>query len=342
MERKLATIRKVSDIQPIENADNIDVATVDGWKVVVKKGEFEKGDLGVFFEIDSFLPIEERYEFLRKSCYKTMADGTEGFRLKTVKLRKQLSQGLLLPLNLFPEIEPSLGGDVTEQLSVKKYEPPIPACLSGIVKRGFPSFIRKTDQERIQNLPEYFDTLAEMEFEESEKLDGSSATYYYNDSEFGVCSRNLELKENETNTLWQVAKKIEIEESLENLNMNIAVQGELVGESINRNTLKLMGQHFYIFDIFDIDKHRYLTPNERYELIERLSNDKLKQVPILNIAKIFTICPSMEKMLDYADEKSALNPKVSREGVVFKSCQLWEGDIVSFKVINNNYLLKHE
>lgn len=318
------------------------MATVDGWKVVVKKGEFEQGDLGVFFEIDSFLPIEDRYEFLRKSCYKTMVDGREGFRLKTVKLRKQISQGLLLPLNLFAEIKPSLGKDVTEQLNVTKYEPPIPACLSGVVKGGFPSFIRKTDQERIQNLPLYFEVLKEMEFEESEKLDGSSVTYYIKDGEFGVCSRNLQLKESETNTLWQVAQKIDIKESLENLKRNIAVQGELVGEGINKNTLKLMGHHFYIFDIFDVDKHRYLTPTERYELIERLNNDKLKQVPIINIIKIFKICDSMEKMLEYANRQSVINPNLSREGVVFKSCELYSGDTVSFKVINNNYLLKHE
>jgi len=342
MERKLATIRKVFDIQPIENADNIEVATVDGWKVVVKKGEFEKGDLGVFFEIDSFLPIEDRYEFLKKSSYKTMTDGTEGFRLKTVKLRKQISQGLLLPLNLFPEIKPSLGEDVTEQLNIKKYEPPIPACLSGVIKGRFPSFIQKTDQERIQNLPLYFETLKEMEFEESEKLNGSSATYYVKDGEFGVCSRNLELKESETNTLWQVAKKIEIKESLEKLKRNIAIQGELVGEGINKNTLKLMGHHFYIFDIFDIDNHRYLTPGERYKLIGRMNSDQLKQVPIINIIKIFEIYDSMEKMLEYADRKSVISPNVSREGIVFKSCELYEGDTVSFKVINNNYLLKHE
>src|SRR5260221_575643 len=95
--RKLASIQKVLDIQPIPNADAIEVVTINGWKVVSKKGEFKIGDLCVYFEIDSFLPIKPEFEFLRKSCYRKMADGSEGFRLRTIKLRGQISQGLVLP-----------------------------------------------------------------------------------------------------------------------------------------------------------------------------------------------------------------------------------------------------
>jgi len=110
MERKLATIRKVNEIKPIEGADMIELAIVDGWQCVVKKGEFKPGDPGVYFEIDSYLPIEERYEFLRKSSYKKIPDQlqgqrAEGFRLKTVKLRGQISQGLMLPPGYFPRIK---------------------------------------------------------------------------------------------------------------------------------------------------------------------------------------------------------------------------------------------
>lgn len=151
MERKLASIRKVENVIPIEGADMIEVSVVGGWKVVTKKGEFKPGDLAIYCEVDSFLPIKEEFEFLRKSSYKKMGE-QEGFRLKTIRLRGQLSQGLLLPasqevLSLYKE-----GDDVTELLGIVKYEPPIPAELAGKVKGMFPSFLRKTDEERIQNL----------------------------------------------------------------------------------------------------------------------------------------------------------------------------------------------
>lgn len=144
MERKLASVVKVLDIKPIPGADAIEVATVKGWNVVVKKNEYKVGDLAIYYEIDSYLPIKPEFEFLRKSSYKKMADGTEGFRLKTVKLRGQISQGLLTPLT-FDAVE---GEDVTERLGVTKYEPPIPAQLAGLVKGLFPSFIPKTQEER--------------------------------------------------------------------------------------------------------------------------------------------------------------------------------------------------
>jgi RNA ligase (TIGR02306 family) len=128
MERKLATIRKISIIEPIEGADKIELATVDGWKVIVAKNVGHKvGDLVVYCEIDSFLPIRDEFEFLRKSSYKKMSDGSEGFRLKTIRLRGQLSQGLLLPISVLDEYKylPLEGDDVTEILGIIKYEPPI-------------------------------------------------------------------------------------------------------------------------------------------------------------------------------------------------------------------------
>lgn len=239
MKRKLISIRKIKEIFPIKGADNIELAKIDGWQTVVKKGEFHKGDYGVYFEIDSFLPIEDRYEFLRKSSYKKLPNGTEGFRLKTIKLRKVLSQGLILPLSLFPEIASiDTGIDLSKRLNVTKYEAPIPAHLSGIVKGQFPSFISKSDQERIQNLPEYFEEYKDIEFEETEKLDCSSVTFYTNNEDFGVCSRNLELKESEDNTIWWLAKKLNIENTLFKLSKNIALQGEIVGEGIQKKQIE--------------------------------------------------------------------------------------------------------
>ncbi len=212
MERKLASVRVINDIQKIPEADMIELAIVDGWKVVVAKNVGHKiGDMVIYCEIDSFLPIKEEFEFLRKSSYKKMGD-QEGFRLKTIKLRGQVSQGLILPISVLNPtdtniyVTPFEGLDVTEMLGIVKYEPPIPAELAGKVKGLFPSFIRKTDEERIQNLAseyELFKTQNKegVKFYVTEKLDGSSATYYFKDGIFGVCSRNLELLETEGNTL---------------------------------------------------------------------------------------------------------------------------------------------
>ena len=197
MERKLASIRRITDIQPIPNADAIEVVVVGGWKVVTKKGEFNVGDLCVYCEIDSFLPILPQYEFLRKSSYKKLSTGEEGFRLRTIKLRGQVSQGLVLPLSVLPGGRELFEGmDVTEVLSITKYEPPIPASLAGKVKGLFPSFLHKTDEERVQNLANEFGILHLFQpnktYYVTEKLDGSSATFYFRNGEFGVCSRNLE------------------------------------------------------------------------------------------------------------------------------------------------------
>lgn len=125
--RELASIQVIKDIQPIKDADNIVVVSILGWKVVSKKGEFSLGDKCVYFEVDSFLPIEERYEFLRSSSYRNNDFMGEGFRLKTIKLRGQLSQGLALPLQEFPEISEEVaiaGTEVTELLKIKKWELP--------------------------------------------------------------------------------------------------------------------------------------------------------------------------------------------------------------------------
>jgi len=342
--RKLASIRKISKIEPIEGADRIELVFLDGWQCVAKKGEFAVEDPAVYFELDSFIPVEPRYEFLRKSCFKKMSDGKAGFRLKTAKFKKQISQGLSLPLSLFPEIKTKeIGADVTQLLNVCLYELPIPAHLSGVIKGSFPGFCSRSDQERIQNLPEYFNDYKDVEFEETEKLDGSSCTFIYNNREFRVCSRNLELKEDENNTLWKLVKKAKIKEILEGLDRNVGIQGEMAGEGIQKNVLKLKGQHFYVFDIYDIDKKRYMTPDERNEFysIIKGENNEIEHVPVINAKiRIFQNHDSMEKLLEYAEGKSIINPDTEREGVIFKSHTLPVGNTVSFKVINNNFLLK--
>jgi len=146
MERKLVSIQVIDAINPIEGADNIEVATIQGWKVVIKKGEYKVGDKVIYFEVDSFLPIRPEYEFLRPSSFKTLYDGSEGFRIRTIKLRKQISQGLVMPIDMLPfddtgiTQEYQVGDDVTNIMSVKKWEVPLSAHLQGLIKGSFPSF----------------------------------------------------------------------------------------------------------------------------------------------------------------------------------------------------------
>ena len=339
MERKLATIRQIDNIQPIEGADMIELATVGGWKVVVAKDVNHKvGDLVVYCEVDSFLPIEPEFEFLRKSSYKKMADGNEGFRLKTIKLRGQISQGLIVPLDVLLKRGVSSddvyeGLDVTGMLNIVKYEPPVPAQLAGLVKGNFPSFLKKTDEERIQNLTREFEEYKNEVFYVTEKLDGSSVTYYVKDGVFGVCSRNLDLLEDENNSMWKFAIESGLRDRLVGLGKNLAVQGEIIGEGIQGNPYKRIGQTVRIFNGFDIDKYDYLSLSELIELVKVL---EVKTVPILDLD--FTLPDTIDELLSYADSKSVLNEKFDREGVVIRS----HDRKISFKAISNKFLLNEK
>jgi len=334
MERKLASIRIINDIQPIEGADMIELAIVDGWKVVVAKDVAHKvGDMVVYCEIDSFLPIREEFEFLRKSSFKKMGD-QEGFRLKTIKLRGQVSQGLILPIHVLPLGEMvSEGQDVTEMLNIIKYEPPIPAELAGKVKGLFPSFIRKTDEERIQNLAGEYEEMKRHTYYVTEKLDGSSATFYFNNGEFGVCSRNLELLETEGNTFWKVARELDLENKLREYGVNISIQGELIGEGIQGNPYKIKGQTVRFFNLFDIDLQEYHSLSVFKETMKVLG---LETVPVLDTH--FHLPETIDKLLLMADGKSELNPNFDREGVVIRSLDRK----ISFKVISNKFLLNEK
>jgi len=343
--RKLASIKKIDKLEPIEGADKIELATVGGWKVVVAKDVgHQEGDMVVYCEIDSFLPIEPEFEFLRKSSYKKMVDGTEGFRLKTIRLRGQYSQGLIIPLRDAHEIihrnEPNEsvglfeGMDVTELLGITKWEPPVPANLAGTAKGNFPSFLQKTDEERVQNLTrEYEQWKSENHnFYVTEKLDGSSATFYYRDGEFGVCSRNLELIENENNTFWKVAKELKLEEKLKFYGKNISLQGELIGEGIQKNRYKIKGQTVRFFNVFDIDNYKKVDFDTFHQVIQDLD---LQTVPI-TAAPGFKLPSTVNDLLTMAESKSVMNDKAEREGVVIRS----KDNKISFKVISNKFLLK--
>jgi RNA ligase (TIGR02306 family) len=338
MERKLASIRKISDIQPIDGADMIELATVGGWKVVVGKDVGHKiGDIVIYCEVDSFLPIKDEFEFLRKSSYKKM-DDQEGFRLRTIKLRGQVSQGLIIPLNELlkygvSEDDVYEGLDVSGMLGIIKYEPPIPAELAGKVKGLFPSFLIKTDEERIQNLLSEMENWKDKTFYVTEKLDGSSATFYYKDGEFGVCSRNLELLETEDNTFWKFARQVDLENKMRDFDVNISLQGELIGEGIQGNPYKIKGQTVRFFNLFDIDLQEYHSLSMFEGVCNRFG---VEMVPILN--KHFEMFETVEDILEYAEGKSVLNPNFDREGVVIRSLDRK----ISFKAISNKFLLNEK
>ena len=336
MERKLASVRKISDLSPIEGADKIEVATIDGWKVVVAKDVNHKvGDLVVYCEVDSFLPIREEFEFLRKSSHKKMGD-QEGFRLKTIRLRGQLSQGLILPIHILPFGDAfHEGQDVTEVLGIIKYEPPVPAELAGKVKGLFPSFLRKTDEERVQNLASEYEEYrtSDHKFYVTEKLDGSSATFYLRNGEFGVCSRNLELLETEGNTFWKVARELNLENKMKSLGKNISIQAELIGESVQGNPYKIKGQTIRCFNLYNIDTQEYSSLTEFKDTVEMLG---LETVPVLDTN--FKLPDTIDELLKFADSKSELNPNYDREGIVIRTLDRK----ISFKVISNKFLLKYE
>ena len=341
--RKLASIRKIAGVRPIPGADAIECATVDGWEVVVKRGEFQVGDLVVYCEVDSWIP-HELAPFLSKGQEPREYDGIKGERLRTVKLRGQISQGLILPITHELQVEFSHtfqnfegarsldeGDEVTEMLGIVKYEPPVPACLAGVVKGTFPSFIPKTDQERIQNIKHVLEDPYER-YEVTIKLDGSSFTAYHRDGEVGVCSRNLELKPSDDNAFWRVARKYGVLELLA-ARGNYAIQGELIGPGIQGNQEKLEDLELYVFDVFDIDAQSYLTAEKRYNF---LTDTDLYHVPIISP---YTAVPqTLEKVLAMAEGPS-LNPKANREGLVFKSTRNPE---LSFKAISNSWLLKEK
>ena len=349
--RKLAKISEITYVKPIPDADAIECAIVDGgWPVVVKKGEFKIGDVAVYLEIDSWVP-HELAPFLSKDKEPREYNGVKGERLRTVKLRGQVSQGLLLPKTildekgLWPLAGNPVGHDLTNQLNIQKWEPPIPSQLQGTMRGNFPHFIPKTDQERCQNLrKDIFETHKDDVYEVTTKLDGSSMTVYVKDGEIGVCSRNIDLVEAEDNTFWKSARQQNIVDTLLELSAEngeeYAIQGELIGEGIQGNPEKLTGHKFFLFDIYSITAGRYLKVDERYSIIDKLNMNgaSIEHVPVIEImcsvAKKFS---TIDELLEFAEGPS-LNPDTKREGLVFKS---WKSGF-TFKAISNSYLLKHK
>ena len=335
--RKLATIRIIDDITPIDGADAIECATVGGWKVVVKKGEYLVGEAAVYCEIDSWIP-HTLAPFLSKGKEPREFQGIKGERLKTIRLRGQLSQGLLLPFDVLRGVVVTqsieIDDDVTEFLGIVKWEKAIPAQLAGLARGNFPTAIPKTDQERVQNLVKEIAHAQGDEFEITEKLEGSSMTCYLIGDEFGVCSRNLDLKETEGNSFWQTARAEDIEAKMRELRVkstftDFAVQGELIGPGIQGNIYNLTKCEFRVFDLYDIQSGEYLNPFARNLMVGMMG---IKHVPVIDAE--FVLNTDVDGLLTMAESKSEL-ADVQREGLVFKQ----NNGGFTFKAISNAYLI---
>jgi RNA ligase (TIGR02306 family) len=333
--RKLASIQIVEEKHDIPEALNIEAIRILGWWVIAKKNDFKVGDRCVYFEIDSFLPERPEFEFLRKSSFKHHPLGVTGFRLKTIKMRGQISQGLALPLNEFKAMENInvVGTDLTDQLEIIKWEDELePSCrnIQYISHKNFPYFIPKTDETRIQSCREELTKLSGKPYYITVKLDGSSMTVYQKDEVYGVCSRNIEL-EDENNIYSITADKYDLKNKLKG--KNLAIQGELCGPSNGnpKNPLKLMEHDFFVFNVFDIDKQQFFSYEEMIALCQEFG---LKTVPLFEQGDCFEY--DVTDLLQMAIGK--YESGTEREGIVIRSkCKT-----ISFKAISNQYLLRQK
>lgn len=383
-ERALAHVEKIEWIRPIEGADNIELIGVLGWVCIAKKGEFNVGDMAVYIEIDSKCPeTDKRFAFL----------ANKKFKVKTMKLGKfkVISQGLALPLSLFPELQDkNIGDDVTEALkityaseedaarktnkidpnakykSMAKRKPKLFAnpivrrimrysigrkimfLLFGRKKdnsKKFPDWIVKTDETRIENAPFYLQSTEK--WIKTEKCDGTSCTFAVdrlkkgkNKFDFIVCSRNVRQADreqacyHESNIYWELADKYGIEKILtqfatENNYNRVVLQGEGVG-AVQGNPYKFTENQLFVFNLI-IDGTRLGT----VEMAYFCKSHGLTSVPIIDTA--YELPKTMEEMKLEADGYSELNPKVKREGFVYRS----QNGQQSFKNVSREYLLKH-
>ena len=350
-ERKLAMVRRIRDIQPIPGADAIECAFIDGWEVVIaKKDNFKVGDQVVYIEVDSVLPERAEFEFLRP----------RKFRIKTIKLRKQVSQGLIMPMSILKDKKYKDETDVTDELEIKLYEPPCNSKSEDSIPLPqskfkmylmrykwfrtwwykhtkpviFPGWIKGTSQNRIQNLFRGYEEMKLLKWTSTEKLDGQSSTYYSDErNKYGICSRKIGIAPRSSNNWTYIANKYNMKKIVEDIKIitgakRVVLQGEICGPGIQGNKYNLEDKEFFAYNI-KVDDVIY-----PYELIKEMSElHKFGIVPLVD--KDLTLPENMADLVEMSKGISKLL-KRRREGLVFKS-----GDL-SFKVINPAFLLKDE
>lgn len=360
--RELATIRKVSEVNSIKGADFIVQIAVDGWECVAKKDEFEVGDLCVYFEVDSILPVHEVFDFMEARKY----------RVKTAKFKKQIAQGLAMPVAILQHWNITKfkeGDDITKKLGVVKHDPMawkearmqgkrkpknfvdkymssfmwyrnLRRKLLGKGSFNFPEFIPKTDEPRIQNMPRFFAHHHGRAFYMTEKLDGMSGTYavhgtgWFGKEKFYVCSRNLWLWKKDHKEWWAIAKQQNIEEKLKKV-PGFAVQGEIIGPGCNGNKLKLKELDFYVFNVYNIKQGIRLNFNQKLQFC---IENGFKTVPVMKRDLFILDTMDAKWLVKLSSGKSCVSPDLMREGNVFRAM---DDDHCTVKAINPEYLLKH-
>lgn len=326
--RKLASVQRILDIKPIPDADVIEVATVEGWEVVVGKGQHQVGDLCVYFEIDSMLPLDKFPEIVKYN--------PRG-RIKTVKLRGQISQGFVIGLNTLFEKYPNTskeflneGDDLTEVLGVVKYEPSA-SFSTGLPAGSFPYYIiARTDEDRIQSNRKYFQIFNQQPFVATIKYDGTSATFGWDEDKFFAASHNLKRYDTPDCVYWKMARKY----NLEAFPREIVIQGEICGPGIQKNRLDLKEFDLFVFIIYDQNNKRYFTYDERVEFCNIYG---LKHVDLALRGNWFDFT-TVNQLQDLTDRKY-FNTRNQIEGLVFE-LDNFINKRCSFKVISNKYLLK--
>ena len=345
--RKLASIQRIWKIEPIEGADRIELAHVLGWQCVVNKGQFQPMDLGVYFEIDSFLPIRPEFEFLRTTSYRKTEVIGEGFKLRTMNFRGQISQGLLLPINKFPEIpaEAALGDDVSELLGVRQWMVEERATTGGTIIGSLPADIPHTDETRVQENPDLISEFAGLEYYISTKMDGSSHSIGIDENGLHVTGHNSEYKDDGACSFYNFIKARGYPEKMEafvaksHLSL-FTIQGEYCGPGIQSNRLRLIKPEWYVFTIRENGKRVGLS-----RMLEVCNELGMEHVPIEEVGTdLPSKYPTIEDLLLRADGNYPNGGR--KEGIVIRPtepiyCPLIRAPL-SMKVVSNKYLLKNE
>jgi RNA ligase (TIGR02306 family) len=338
--KNLATIQRVTNIRNHTNAESLELADVLGWQIVVKKGEFKANDLVIYIAIDTILPERSEFEFLRN----------KDFRIKPIRLRGEASAGICFPLSIlgsgftFLNTDEPLfveGQDVTDFLNVKHYEKPVPPELAGQAFGGMPGFLRVTDEDNLRSYPVALSEMQGKPFYITRKDDGSSGTFFVKDGEFGVCSRRIHLKESDSNGFWKMARQYDIENVLKNAfpNMNVAIQGEVVGPGIQGNHLGLTNMEFHLFNIFDIGNRSFFG---YHEMIKFCQDYNIPMVHTIQEGLAFGF--TMEELIALANEQKyyIMPDKTSpAEGIVIRPQESFHSTVLnkpwSGKIINEKY-----
>ena len=343
--RKLASIQRIWNIESIEGADKIELASVLGWKCVVNKGQFKDKDLAVYFEVDSFLPLRDEFNFLRSSSYRNSQILGEGYKLRTMKFKGQISQGLLLPISLFKEIgnNVKLGDDVTKLLNIRKWEIEERVTTGGTIKGLLPRDIPHTDETRVQAEPGLIDEFKDIEYYISSKMDGSSHSIGIDDEGVHVTGHNYEYKDDDLSDFFVYAKKNgyidRILEYYKNKNLTLlTIQGEFCGPGIQANPIKLFKPEWYVFTIRENGQRVCLK--RMIEICEELG---LKTVPIEEVGyDLPSKYPNVESLLQRAEGKYETGS--TKEGIVIRPTEPKYSEIISsslsMKVVSNSYLLR--